>query len=109
MQHQSQYDDDERYEKMYVPWGEVSKREASLKAAGWFRAFNSGYASVENDIGVDVFFRERPGYTPRKDKTLVCKDCHKSFIFTADEQKFFKDKGFIEPKRCPVCRKKNKG
>lgn len=43
------------------------------------------------------------------DKTLVCKDCGKEFIFTEGEQAFYKEKGFEnEPKRCPECRKVKK-
>jgi len=44
-----------------------------------------------------------------EDKTLVCKDCGKEFVFTAGEQAFYKEKGFAnEPQRCPECRKANK-
>ncbi|MFQ5718165.1 MAG: zinc-ribbon domain containing protein [Acidobacteriota bacterium] len=40
-----------------------------------------------------------------EDKNLVCSDCAVSFPFTADEQKFYQDKGFAnEPKRCKPCR-----
>ncbi|QEK11554.1 cytochrome C551 [Crassaminicella thermophila] len=40
------------------------------------------------------------------DKTLVCKDCGKEFLFTEGEQEFFKEKGFeSEPKRCVECRR----
>ena len=40
-----------------------------------------------------------------KDKTLVCKDCGKEFVFTAGEQEFFAEKGFTnEPQRCKECR-----
>ena len=39
------------------------------------------------------------------DKTLVCQDCGKEFIFTEGEQAFYKEKGFDnEPKRCVECR-----
>ena len=39
------------------------------------------------------------------DKTLACRDCGKSFIFTASEQAFYASKGFTnEPSRCPDCR-----
>ncbi len=39
------------------------------------------------------------------DKTLICKDCGKSFVFTESEQAFYKEKGFEnEPQRCPDCR-----
>ncbi len=40
-----------------------------------------------------------------EDKTLVCKDCGKEFIFTAGEQEFYAEKGFQnEPVRCKECR-----
>lgn len=39
------------------------------------------------------------------DKTLVCKDCGTSFLFTEREQDFYREKGFDnEPQRCPSCR-----
>lgn len=39
------------------------------------------------------------------DKTLKCKDCGSSFIFTENEQAFYREKGFEnEPQRCPSCR-----
>ena len=37
-----------------------------------------------------------------EDKTLVCRDCGKEFVFSASEQQFFADKGF--PPRCHECR-----
>jgi len=39
------------------------------------------------------------------DKSLTCRDCGASFVFTAGEQEFFASKGFTnEPTRCPECR-----
>ncbi len=39
------------------------------------------------------------------DKTLVCQDCGREFVFTAGEQEFYKSRGFQhEPSRCPECR-----
>lgn len=44
-----------------------------------------------------------------QDKTLVCKDCGKDFVFTVGEQEFYKEKGFEnEPVRCPDCRRAKK-
>jgi|SRR5579871_2359258 len=44
-----------------------------------------------------------------QDKTLVCQDCGKDFVFTQAEQDFYQQKGFTnEPKRCPDCRKMKK-
>jgi ssDNA-binding Zn-finger/Zn-ribbon topoisomerase 1 len=44
-----------------------------------------------------------------EDRTLVCKDCGKDFVFTVGEQEFYKEKGFDnDPVRCPECRKARK-
>ena len=39
------------------------------------------------------------------DKDINCRDCNKTFVFSAGEQEFFHTKGLVnEPKRCPNCR-----
>jgi len=39
------------------------------------------------------------------DKTLTCRDCGVTFLFTAGEQAFYAEKGFLnDPQRCPPCR-----
>lgn len=44
-----------------------------------------------------------------QDKTLVCRDCGKQFIWTAGEQEFYAQKGFDNPpSRCPEDRTKRK-
>ena len=45
---------------------------------------------------------------PYTDKTLTCQDCGQSFTFSADDQEFFAQKGYTEPKRCPSCRQARK-
>ena len=43
------------------------------------------------------------------DKKLVCIECGQEFIFSAEEQQFYKNKGLEnEPVRCPSCRKARK-
>ena len=39
-----------------------------------------------------------------EDKTLKCKKCGKEWIWSASEQKFFKEKGFFRPSMCKECR-----
>ncbi|MBV8491235.1 MAG: zinc-ribbon domain containing protein [Candidatus Eremiobacteraeota bacterium] len=40
-----------------------------------------------------------------EDKTLTCKDCAAQFTFSAREQEFFAEKGFVnQPQRCRECR-----
>lgn len=44
-----------------------------------------------------------------QDKTLACRDCSSSFVFTVGEQEFYKEKGFVnEPVRCGQCRNARK-
>ena len=44
-----------------------------------------------------------------QDKSLQCSDCGATFTFSAEEQKFFQSKGYVnEPKRCPECRQARK-
>lgn len=39
-----------------------------------------------------------------QDKELTCRDCGRTFTFTAGEQEFFQSRGFGEPVRCKACR-----
>ena len=40
-----------------------------------------------------------------EDETLVCKECGNEFVFTASEQAFYAEKGFLnKPKICKACR-----
>jgi hypothetical protein len=45
----------------------------------------------------------------KQDKTIVCKDCGKEFVFTVRDQEFYAEKGYAnEPQRCKDCRDKKK-
>jgi CxxC-x17-CxxC domain-containing protein len=40
-----------------------------------------------------------------EDRTLTCRDCGESFVFSAGEQQFYASKGLVnEPQRCVPCR-----
>ena len=40
-----------------------------------------------------------------EDKTITCKECGTEFVFSAGEQAFYAEKGFVnEPQRCKECR-----
>jgi CxxC-x17-CxxC domain-containing protein len=43
-----------------------------------------------------------------QDKTLQCATCGREFLFSAREQEFYHEKGFIEPKHCRECRQQRK-
>ena len=40
-----------------------------------------------------------------EDKEITCKDCGKAFVFTVEEQEFYKKRHLTEPKRCKECAK----
>ena len=39
-----------------------------------------------------------------KDVYLTCVDCGYEFLFSAEDQEFFQEKRYSQPKRCPDCR-----
>jgi CxxC-x17-CxxC domain-containing protein len=39
---------------------------------------------------------------------LMCSDCGQSFTFSADDQAFFRERGYSTPKRCKLCRQAKK-
>ena len=44
-----------------------------------------------------------------EDQVVQCRDCGQEFVFTAGEQAFFQQKGFLAPpKRCKSCRDRKK-
>jgi hypothetical protein len=42
------------------------------------------------------------------EQRLTCADCGREFSFGAEEQRFFREKGFDPPKRCKECRQAKK-
>ncbi|MDK2927256.1 MAG: CRISPR-associated protein Csm2 [Bacillota bacterium] len=42
------------------------------------------------------------------DRRLVCRQCGRDFVFTEGEQRFFAERGYRPPTRCPQCRQRNR-
>jgi hypothetical protein len=42
------------------------------------------------------------------DLTLKCQDCGNEFIWTQDDQEFYRRKNLSAPKHCLICRAKHK-
>lgn len=42
------------------------------------------------------------------DKSIKCVDCQQHFTWTEEEQAFYREKRFTEPKRCKPCRDRKK-
>jgi CxxC-x17-CxxC domain-containing protein len=44
-----------------------------------------------------------------QNKSIQCADCGTTFTFSAEDQEFFRSKGYTnDPKRCPECRQSRK-
>ena len=43
-----------------------------------------------------------------EDQQLICGDCGQAFTFTAEDQEFFRERGYSAPKRCKACRQAKK-
>ena len=56
---------------------------------------------TETDLVVEDTVANRDG----EDKEIICKDCSKAFVFTVEEQEFYKKRHLSEPKRCKECAK----
>merc|ERR1712157_597345 len=70
-----------------------------------------GEASVAKVAGKDQSNAEdQDTKLESSDKMLKCIDCEIDFVFSADEQRMFKDFGWEvkPPKRCHVCRREKK-
>ncbi len=53
-----------------------------------------------NDIAIEKDNRE--------DLSLECQLCRNTFVFSAQEQRFYLEMGFVTPRYCPNCRKARK-
>ena len=42
------------------------------------------------------------------EQRLTCADCGREFTFSAEEQTFFRERGYDPPKRCRECREAKK-
>ena len=56
---------------------------------------------VRSGRAEEFFLVRSPLFT---DKTLECADCGQQFNHSAQDQQFYAERQFSEPRRCPTCR-----
>ncbi len=79
--------------------------ECRMKEQGVKIYYNSCSDSTKSEVAVSAKLScVNDQAETLKDKYIVCKDCGKSFLFSAKTQKHFKLKGWEPPKRCKECR-----
>ena len=70
---------------------------------------NDNHADRDGDfINRISFHKSTQKELKMADKTLTCSDCGKSFSFTQEEQEYFNQRGYSDPKRCKECRQAKK-
>src|SRR5699024_10632857 len=80
-----------------------SEDDIMLQAPGSLRSAPQNQGVVLNPSAGKN--KTRGDTTMFEDKTLVCKDCGKEFVWTAGEQEFYASRGFEnQPQRCKACR-----
>ena len=85
-------------------------REECVRAHDALSNLPDGECGVKDQVSrkirmIGKYFLQGDLYTMFQDKTLVCKDCGKEFVWTAGEQEFYASRGFEnQPQRCKACR-----
>ena len=59
---------------------------------------------VEGETVVVAAAPEAPVTSKYEDKTLICVECGKPFVWTARDQEFYAEHNYKQPKRCKTCR-----
>ena len=88
------------------PWASLRSRWTTPCSAFAARLRSTFFPAISaNAERIYFFLIQREGKIMYEDKTLVCKECGKEFVFTAGEQEFYAERGFQnEPQRCKACR-----
>ena len=75
---------------------------------------DAGFEAGRGDMSVLVFWQQHlkeeiMSENGRKTRILVCVECREEFVFTAQAQEYFEEKGYNQsPKRCKICHSKYK-
>lgn len=62
------------------------------------------YQKINRDLHNDCKQHTKQTKLNYKDKTIVCLDCGKDFLFPAKSQKYFASRNWKDPIRCKSCR-----
>ena len=101
----------EEKERLTIEHQEILKLESARKKQEYIEMKerkHQEYLEMKEKKHIEWLAEKERRANTFKDKTLVCKKCEKEWIWTASEQKFFKEKGFFKPSMCKECRSKIK-
>lgn len=101
----------EEKERLSIEHQEILKLESARKKQEYIEMKerkHQEYLEMKERKHIEWLAEKERRANTFEDKTLVCKKCEKEWIWTASEQKFFKEKGFFKPSMCKECRSKIK-
>ena len=101
----------EEKERLAIEHQEILKLESARKKQEYIEMKerkHQEYLEMKERKHIEWLAEKERRANTFEDKTLVCKKCEKEWIWTASEQKFFKEKGFFKPSMCKECRSKIK-
>ena len=101
----------EEKERLTIEHQEILKLESARKKQEYIEMKerkHQEYLEMKEKKHIEWLAEKERRANTFEDKTLVCKKCEKEWIWTASEQKFFKEKGVFKPSMCKECRSKIK-
>ncbi|MBR3885865.1 MAG: GNAT family N-acetyltransferase [Clostridia bacterium] len=101
----------EEKERLAIEHQEILKLESARKKQEYIEMKerkHQEYLEMKERKHIEWLAEKERRANTFEDKTLICKKCEKEWIWTASEQKFFKEKGFFKPSMCKECRSKIK-
>ena len=103
--------DKEEKERLAIEHQEILKLESARKKQEYIEMKerkHQEYLEMKEKKHLEWLAEKERRANTFEDMTLTCKKCEKEWIWTASEQKFFKEKGFFRPSMCKECRSKIK-
>lgn len=76
----------------------------SFRASGWDSVYALKKQCRCSAPAIYVHGQGAVAMTIATDRTILCRDCGRDFMFTAGEQAFYAERGFVPPTRCVSCR-----
>jgi hypothetical protein len=95
----------------YIPllesWEKVDYKKVREEIRATIQALESNQPIIVEEIQQrEALLSQALQGSATQDLLIKCWDCGNRFTYSAGEQKFFKQKGYTRPKRCPKCRDK---
>lgn len=98
--------------RKYIPylreWEKIDYKKVRAEIKATIKALESDESMEQQFVSEkDESIKEALKGLAPQDLLLKCWECGDRFTFTVGEQRFYKQKGFVHPKRCGSCREKS--